>query len=314
MGIESAPLIIRGLSIAREKGSPRESFPKVRISELGLEGDRHARRGVRQVALMSEAGARTFAEAQGRELIPGFAKENVLVEGLEHASLAVLDRLRCGQVLLEITQVGRLAGAFGKPICAPQATCAVSGHGLLARVLHPGVLTLGDTLEVLPRTLCFHVITLSDRAASGACEDLSGPRAVALVEAFGAQARWKVEASRMVISDDAERLESILVEARERHVDIVITTGGTGLGPRDFTPEVVCAHADRLIPGIMDHIRLKYGQQKPLALLSRSVAAVFGRTLVFALPGSPRAVEEYLHEILPLIEHLIFVTRGIDPH
>ena len=82
----------------------------------------------------------------------------------------------------------------------------------------------------------------------------------------------------------------------------------------DVTPEVIEPFFDKRIPGIMEHIRLKYGAEKPGALLSRSVAGVAGTTLIFALPGSVKAVNEYMAEILRVLEHLLFAVRGIDRH
>ena len=97
-------------------------------------------------------------------------------------------------------------------------------------------------------------------------------------------------------------------------MDAVFTTGGTGIGPRDITPDVIETMADRLIPGIMEHIRIQFGAEKPNALLSRSIAAVMGQTLVYALPGSVRAVSEYMGEILKTFEHALLMIHGIDAH
>ena len=95
---------------------------------------------------------------------------------------------------------------------------------------------------------------------------------------------------------------------------MIFTTGGTGVGPRDITPDVVTELCDKFIPGIMDHIRLKFGADKPNALLSRSVAGVAGSTLIYTLPGSVRAVQEYMQEILKTLEHLILTLHGLDDH
>jgi molybdopterin biosynthesis enzyme MoaB len=95
---------------------------------------------------------------------------------------------------------------------------------------------------------------------------------------------------------------------------LVITTVGTGVGPREITPEVVTSLADKLIPGTMEHIRLTPGAQKPNALLSRSVAAVMGQTLVYTLPGSVKAVDEYMGEIVKTLDHLVFTLHGLDTH
>jgi molybdopterin biosynthesis enzyme MoaB len=95
---------------------------------------------------------------------------------------------------------------------------------------------------------------------------------------------------------------------------VIITTGGTGIGPRDITPEVVVVRCSKLLPGIMENIRAKYGQENPNALLSRGVAGMMGHSFIYTLPGSKRAVEEYLHEILKTMEHLILMFHAIDAH
>jgi len=97
-------------------------------------------------------------------------------------------------------------------------------------------------------------------------------------------------------------------------VDVVFTTGGTGIGPRDITPETVAALCERLIPGIMEHVRAKHGQQNPRARLSRSIAGVAGKTQIYTLPGSVRAVEEYLEEILKTLEHVVYMLHELDVH
>ena len=96
--------------------------------------------------------------------------------------------------------------------------------------------------------------------------------------------------------------------------DVVITTGGTGIGPRDITIETVRPLLDKEIPGIMEMIRIKYGQEKPNALLSRGIAGVMGQTLVYTLPGSVKAVDEYMTEILKTLQHLIYMLHGVDVH
>jgi len=117
-----------------------------------------------------------------------------------------------------------------------------------------------------------------------------------------------------LISDDAEKLKSILLDCKSNKLHVVITTGGTGIGKRDITPDVVKTLLDKEIPGIMEMIRFKYGQNKPNAMLSRSVCGLMGETLVYTLPGSVKAVEEYMAEILQTLEHLIFMKEGLDVH
>ena len=118
----------------------------------------------------------------------------------------------------------------------------------------------------------------------------------------------------MILADNAEQLTEKLNEAIADRVDAILTLGGTGVGPRDITPEVVMAVCDKVIPGIMENIRIKFGKDKPSALLSRSIAAIAGQTQIYALPGSVRAVEEYLTEILKTLEHTVFMVHGLDIH
>ena len=158
------------------------------------------------------------------------------------------------------------------------------------------------------------VITLSDRASAGVYEDKSGPKLRKHVEDFFASAKIPLAAESALLPDDAAGLRERLIAAREAGVHLIFTTGGTGVGPRDHTPDVVLALAEKVIPGIMDLIRLKYGADKPCALISRSVAAVMGRTLVYAIPGSSKAVDEYMAEILKSIEHIVCAAHGLDVH
>ncbi len=164
----------------------------------------------------------------------------------------------------------------------------------------------------LPEVFKVHVITLSDRAHSGVYSDLSGPVVVKYVKDAIADAGWKYEIKTTVIPDDAVALQAILKEAPM--TDLIITTGGTGIGPRDITPDVVRPLLTREIPGIMEQIRVKYGTKNPKALLSRAVAGTIGNTLIYTLPGSVKAVHEYMAEIVKTMEHTFYMLYGIDRH
>ncbi len=165
-----------------------------------------------------------------------------------------------------------------------------------------------------PNALRMLVVTMSDRAAAGVYEDKSGPRLRAHVEDFFLDSKVGVSIDSTILSDDAEGLREALEQARRDGVHVVFTTGGTGVGPRDNTPDVVLAMADKTIPGIMELIRMKYGADKPCALISRTVAATIGDMLVYTLPGSTTGVDEYMGEILKSIEHVLCVMHGLDPH
>ncbi|MBN1252340.1 MAG: MogA/MoaB family molybdenum cofactor biosynthesis protein [Bacteroidales bacterium] len=164
------------------------------------------------------------------------------------------------------------------------------------------------------KKLKIQVITLSDRASKGEYSDLSGPEIADSVIKYFDNKNWQFDIETEIIPDNAILLENKLLRAKNTKVDIVFTTGGTGIGPRDFTPEVMKKVIEKEIPGIMENIRIKYGQNIPNALLSRGTAGVTGETQIYSLPGSLKAVKEYMTEILKTLEHLIFMLHGVDVH
>ena len=172
----------------------------------------------------------------------------------------------------------------------------------------------GILSEVDPLNFKHHVITLSDRAFGGQYQDRSGPQIRQSLAEFFEGKRWHVEVEAAVLPDDAEALTKEIQSARRNGADVILTTGGTGVGPRDIAPETVAAVCEKTIPGIMEHIRVKFGADQPNALLSRGLAGVIGTTQVYTLPGSVRAVQEYMGEILKTIEHVIFMLHGVDRH
>lgn len=158
------------------------------------------------------------------------------------------------------------------------------------------------------------VITLSDRASAGEYEDKSGRRLKGHLEGYFESNGLNFEASAQIIPDDKDTLEKVLIDARNSGVHAVFTTGGTGVGPRDITPDVILKIADKVIPGIMELVRYKYGANKPCALLSRTVVAVLGSTIVYALPGSTKGVDEYMEEVMKSFDHVLCVLHQLEVH
>jgi molybdenum cofactor synthesis domain-containing protein len=165
----------------------------------------------------------------------------------------------------------------------------------------------------LPEKFEILIITLSDRATRGEYDDLSGPRVREIISDYLSSLGWVFSVKITLIPDDAVVLRDILKNACTTS-NIIITTGGTGIGPRDITVDTVRPLLDKEIPGIMEFIRIKYGTQAPNALLSRGVAGVIGKALIYTLPGSVRAVEEYMTEILKTLKHTVYMQYGIDAH
>jgi molybdopterin adenylyltransferase len=165
----------------------------------------------------------------------------------------------------------------------------------------------------LPEKYEILVITLSDRAFKGEYEDLSGPRIKQFLEDYFREQKLVCNITGTIIPDDPDRLKKVLITACNT-CNLIFTTGGTGIGPRDFTVETVKPLLSKEIPGIMEFIRVKYGTEKPNALLSRGVAGIIGKALIYTLPGSARAANEYMNEIGKSLMHAILMQYGIDTH
>jgi molybdenum cofactor synthesis domain-containing protein len=157
------------------------------------------------------------------------------------------------------------------------------------------------------------IITLSDRASRGEYQDLSGPRIGEKLSEYLSSIGWQYNIIHNLIPDDPVILKGLLQSAGEKY-NLIFTTGGTGIGPRDITIETVVPMLSKEIPGIMEFIRIKYGTLKPNALLSRGVAGILGKALIYTLPGSLKAVEEYMDEILKTLQHTVYMQYGIDKH
>jgi molybdopterin adenylyltransferase len=301
------------INLSGLKGVSKEAVGRAAIDTDGVAGDAHAGPWHRQISLLAQESIDRFAETAGRGFSHGEFAENLTTEGLDLLEASLLDRFHIGAVELEVTQIGKRCHGDGCAIFQSVGRCVMPKEGLFCRVIAGGEVAAGDPIVQVKRRLRGLVVTLSDRASKGDYSDRSGPRAQSLLTDHFAATRWRFDARREVLPDDARALRTLL-EAEAPLNDIIVTTGGTGIGPRDITPDVVTGMADRLIPGVMEAIRVKSARDNPRALLSRSVAAVIGQTLIYTLPGSVRAVEEYMQEILLTMEHAICMLHGLDVH
>jgi len=148
------------------------------------------------------------------------------------------------------------------------------------------------------------VLTVSDRAYKGLYRDLSGPA----IERILHEQISGVIIERRIVPDERELILSAFED--EQSTDCIITTGGTGLSPRDVTPEITMEYCDRLVPGIAETLRFQSYNEMPNAMLSRGVAGIKGRTLIINLPGSTSAIETCMNILVPVLTHAMKMIAG----
>jgi molybdenum cofactor synthesis domain-containing protein len=158
--------------------------------------------------------------------------------------------------------------------------------------------------------MLFAVLTISDRCSQGLLEDTAGPAVVALLRQHWSEAEIRTE----LLADDEDRIADALEQLIQDGAALVLTVGGTGLGPRDRTPEATRRVIDREAQGLAEAMRFRGAERNPFAWLSRGVAGLKGNTLIVNLPGSVRGVEESFASVAELIKHGLEIAAGGQIH
>ena len=149
------------------------------------------------------------------------------------------------------------------------------------------------------------ILTVSDKGARGEREDRSGPAIREIMEGLGAEI-----VHSKIVPDEQDEIRAALIDWSDEGLDLILTTGGTGFSPRDWTPEATKAVIEREAPGIAEAMRRAGMQKTPTAMLSRAAAGIRKRTLIVNLPGSEKAVRESLEAILPALPHGVEILKG----
>lgn len=312
--LKKMELKILSTNISEAKGTIKKPVEKIILGPHGVQDDAHSGLWHRQVSLLGKESVDRFSQQAGRTIKHGEFAENLTTEGIELVKVSPLDRFVGKKVELEVTQIGKECHGSACAIFKEVGNCVMPKEGIFARVIRGGEVKAGDVLSYEPRIFRFKVITLSDRASEGIYDDRSGPRIEELLKEHFENKTRKVEIEKTIIPDDSDNLALIIEQAVYNGYDVLFTTGGTGVGRRDITIDTVKPMLDKEIPGIMEMIRVKYGAEKPNALLSRSIAGLIRDTFIYTLPGSVKAVNEYMTEILKTMEHLIYMRHGLDLH
>lgn len=300
---------LRAICISEKRGTEKTEVPEAEIKkEWGICNDAHGGNWHRQISLMSVEKIDEF-RSRGADIANGAFGENLIIEGYDLRALPVGTRFRIGEVLLELTQIGKECHSHCE-IYKRMGDCIMPREGVFAVVIEEGHIKKGDPVTVLPasadRPFTAAVITLSDKGAAGEREDKSGPLIVSMLEEAGYDV---VEA--MLLPDERGPLEYQMKRlADQRQVSLILTTGGTGFSERDITPEATKAVCDRMAGGIAEAIRGYSMTITKRAMLSRAESGIRKKTLIVNLPGSPKAVKEALEFVLPELAHGLGILRG----
>ena len=297
------------LCISNVKGVQKQIVSNAHfIKEFGIEGDAHAGKWHRQVSLLAKEDIDQFNK-KGADVHPGAFGENMIVEGIDLKNIHVGQLLKCNDVVLEISQIGKECHDH----CAiyyKMGECIMPRLGVFARVIHEGDITLNDEINVIDRDVDFPfqaaVITLSDKGFKREREDVSGPTIAKKLAELG-----YVVVEQLLLPDEINLLKKELMRlADKRQVDLILTTGGTGFSLRDITPEATLSIMDRNAPGIAEAIRHESMKFTKHAMLSRGVSVIRKNTLIINLPGSPKACLESMDVFLEALPHAIGLLRG----
>ena len=269
---------ILAICTSPRRGTVKTAVPSAVLTpEWGIVGDAHGGNWHRQVSMLSAVKIEAFRKKIWVDY--GAFGENLVIEGFDFRTLPVTSRFAIGDVVLEMTQIGK---ECHNDCVIKQQTgeCIMPREGVFARVIAGGEIRVGDEVTLLPPPenppLRAAVITLSDKGSRGEREDKSGPLIVKMLAAAG----YKVEET-LLLPDEAAALKALAV-------------------------------ADRNAPGIAEAMRYHSLSITPRGMLSRAASVLRGKTLIVNLPGSPKAVQENLEYILPSLEHGLRIAAGLD--
>jgi len=301
--------IVYSVNIGEKKGEIKKPVDKIElIEDFGVKGDCHAQKGInKQVSLLSweRMNEEFFCLKDKVDIKPGIFAENITTERIDLRKLKIGDKLKINEVVIEISEIGKKCHLYCE-IYKKVEKCIMPKEGIFGRVLNGGIIKKGDMIEVIPK-IDVAILTISDGCYKGERIDESGKYLKEKVEENG----WNV-IKYEIVPDEKEMIEKKLIEFCN-FCNLILTTGGTGVGPRDITPEATQNVIEKNIPGIPEILRIKTYEKSKFSVLSRGIAGIKGESLIINLPGSLKAVIDCFEILSDLILHSIEMIRGF-PH
>ena len=303
-GTDKTAGIVMAVCTSEKKGTQKAPAAEIELlKDWGIKGDAHAGKWHRQVSLLSLERIEEF-RARGAQVEYGAFGENIVISGFDFKSYPVGTQFRIGDVLLEMTQIGKECHSHCE-IYKVMGDCIMPREGVFTRVLQGGIIKPGDEVILVTRGTAMSkkytaaVITVSDKGSKGERKDTAGPEVCRILTENG----YDVIHTAMV-PDEKEKIRAELLKCTdEKACTFVVTTGGTGFSQRDVTPEATLDILEKLTPGLPELMRAESMKVTPFGCLSRGVAGIRGKSLVINLPGSEKAARENLESILKPVQH-----------
>lgn len=292
------------VNVSTEKGTIKHPINSGKlIKNFGIENDAHGGNWHRQISLLAQESINKMIALGGVGLTPGKFAENITTEGIVLHTLAIGTHLKIGDAIIEVTQIGKECHEHCE-IYQQIGKCIMPTEGIFAKVIKEDDIKRDDRIMII-NEVRLAIIVASDKAYRGEREDL-------VVSTLCNLLKGKATIVKTIILPDERAILADIMRklADEDNIDIIITSGGTGLSPRDVTPEATMDVIDRLAPGIPEVIRAYSMQYTQRAMLSRGVAGIRNKTLIINLPGSPKAVEESMNCIIPVMDHIAETLKG----
>jgi len=301
--------IVYSVNIGEKKGEIKKPVDKIElIEDFGIKGDCHAQKGInKQVSLLSweRMNEEFFCLKDKVDIKPGIFAENITTERIDLRKLKIGDKLKINEVVIEISEIGKKCHLYCE-IYKKVGKCIMPKEGIFGRVLKGGIIKKGDIIEIIPK-IDVAILTISDGCYKGERIDESGKYLKEKVEEKG----WNV-IKYEIVPDEKEMIEKKLIEFCN-FCNLILTTGGTGVGPRDITPEATQNVIEKNIPGIPEILRIKTYEKSKFSVLSRGIAGIKRESLIINLPGSLKGVIDCFEILSDLILHSIEMIRGF-PH
>ncbi len=296
------------VNVSKVRGVPKRPVKDgILLPTWGLKGDAHGGDWDRQISLFPLETLALVPKTVRMLFEENAYSENLTIEGIPPEKLRVGTILAVGAARIRILHIGKETYEppdSGRPYI-------VSREGRFGRVLEEGAIAVGDVVAIVEEGIPpleapkVALITLSDKGARGEREDLSGRFLLWYMTRLNANVLFQE-----IIPDEKETIKERLRQGIAAGADLILTTGGTGLAPRDVTPDATLEVIDREVPGFVEAMRAESLKKTPHAMISRAVSGMAGRTLIINLPGSPKAVAECMEVIFPALSHAIEKVRG----